>query len=204
MADQNGDSDVEESRLGRQEYWEETYQQELVNLRELDDEGEVWYAGLLEQWSCGQVKRRWNLCPLSLSACRFGSDVLETMASWTDELLKSRSPDSAALAILDVGTGNGSFLFKLAQRGYRQLTGSDYSAASIQLAAEIAARRRVDTITWVQDDLLAAQLSGRSAFIRVVNNLVCGKNDFFAICNLNACHYVADLMSSQTKARLML
>ena len=177
MADQSGDSDVEESQLGRQEYWEETYQQELVNLRELGDEGEVWYAQLLQQWSCGQLKHRSNLCPSSLCACRFGSNVLETMASWTDELLKSRSPDSAALAILDVGTGNGSFLFELAQRGYRQLTGSDYSAASIQLAAEIAARRRVDTITWVQDDLLAAQLSGRSAFIRVEYDIICGRID---------------------------
>ena len=118
------------------------------------------------------IEARKQPVPTSLNACRFGSDVLETMASWTDELLKSRSPDSATLAILDVGTGNGSFLFEMAQRGYRQLTGSDYSAASVQLATEIAARRRVDTITWVQDDLLATQLAGRSAFTRLKDDSI--------------------------------
>ena len=64
MAEQNGDSGVEESQLGRQEYWEGIYQQELVNLQELGDEGEIWYAQLIEQWSRTSLKRGSNLYPL--------------------------------------------------------------------------------------------------------------------------------------------
>jgi SAM-dependent methyltransferase len=39
--------------------------------------------------------------------------------------------------ILDLGTGNGALLVQLARRGYRRLTGADYSAASIDLAAAV-------------------------------------------------------------------
>ena len=44
------------------------------------------------------------------------------------------------LTILDLGTGNAVLLVALAQRGYRNLTGSDYSTASIQLSQAVLAK----------------------------------------------------------------
>ena len=40
-------------------------------------------------------------------------------------------------SVLDVGTGNGAFLFKLANKGFRKLKGIDYSDYSIKLAKTI-------------------------------------------------------------------
>lgn len=92
---------------------------------------------------------------------RFGEDVLETMAAWTDTLLQERVPDAHDVSILDLGTGNGSFLFRMAAMGYRDLHGSDYSAQSINLAKAIAKRRDVSNIKWIQDDLLDTRISSR-------------------------------------------
>ncbi len=39
--------------------------------------------------------------------------------------------------MLDVGTGNGVFLFKLAKKGYKNLVGMDYAESSIALAKTI-------------------------------------------------------------------
>ncbi len=39
--------------------------------------------------------------------------------------------------MLDVGTGNGAFLFKLAKVGFKNLKGIDYSEYSIKLAKYI-------------------------------------------------------------------
>ena len=36
--------------------------------------------------------------------------------------------------VLDVGTGNGAFLFKLAKKGFKHLKGIDYSENSIKFA----------------------------------------------------------------------
>ncbi len=36
-----------------------------------------------------------------------------------------------------MGTGNGALLVGLARRGFKRLTGSDYSAASVDLAAAV-------------------------------------------------------------------
>lgn len=44
------------------------------------------------------------------------------------------------LSICDLGTGNAVLLVALAQLGYRRLTGTDYSAASIQLAGAVLAK----------------------------------------------------------------
>jgi 2-polyprenyl-3-methyl-5-hydroxy-6-metoxy-1,4-benzoquinol methylase len=39
--------------------------------------------------------------------------------------------------VLDVGTGNGALLFKLAKKGYTNLKGIDYSEYSIRLVKKI-------------------------------------------------------------------
>jgi len=95
------------------------------------------------------------------SPCRFGSEVLDTMVEWTDHILQERTSDAKALETLDLGTGNGSFLFRLAGLGYSNLTGCDYSAASVALSKAIAARAGIADIHWVEDDLLDTKLTTR-------------------------------------------
>lgn len=83
------------------------------------------------------------------------------MVLWTDQILQQRNTDAKELAILDLGTGNGSFLFRLARLGYRNLTGCDYSAASIALTKAISARLGNSDIRWVEDNLLDTKLDAR-------------------------------------------
>jgi len=102
---------------------------------------------------------------------RFGSEVLDTSVQWTDQLLQKRTSDAKALAVLDLGTGNGSFLFRLARLGYSNLTGCDYSAASIALAVAIAAKLGEVNIRWLEDNILDTGLTVRCAAITVSVNL---------------------------------
>ena len=96
---------------------------------------------------------------------RFGEDVLETMLAWTDQLLRGRESNARQLSILDLGTGNGLFAIRLADLGYQNLTGCDYSAASIELAHTIADKSGQKSIQWVQDDLLESGISKRYFFM---------------------------------------
>ena len=38
------EADLDSSELGTHEYWQTQYAKELQNLREHDDEGEIWYS----------------------------------------------------------------------------------------------------------------------------------------------------------------
>ena len=98
--------------------------------------------------------------------CRFGEDVLDTMLTWTDQMLRSRTAHARQLSILDLGTGNGLFAIRLAALGYQNLTGCDYSAASIKLAQTIAERSGATNITFIQDDLLASDIKDRCRFLQ--------------------------------------
>ena len=86
------------------------FEMELKNFEEIGDDGEVW----------------------------FGLDVQKK----TIDYLAKKYPeitgrDEGQPRVLDVGTGNGAFLFKLAKRGFKQLKGIDYSEFSIRLAKKI-------------------------------------------------------------------
>jgi EEF1A lysine methyltransferase 2 len=64
----------------------------------------------------------------------FGKDVQKK----TVEYLLGRFSDKENLKVLDVGTGNGALLFKLAKKGFQgELKGIDYSVQSIALAKKI-------------------------------------------------------------------
>ncbi|EIE20666.1 S-adenosyl-L-methionine-dependent methyltransferase [Coccomyxa subellipsoidea C-169] len=134
MDQDSSDEEGEGSKLGRKEHWDETYALELDNLQEHGDEGEIW----------------------------FGEDVMDMMVGWTEELVHREYPSQASdVAILDVGTGNGVLPLQLAHLGFTNLTGSDYSAAAIKLAAAVAERRGVRSVNWVVDDLLHSSISDR-------------------------------------------
>lgn len=60
--------------------------------------------------------------------------------------------------LLDLGTGPGTQAIALAARGF-EATGSDLSATAVAKATELAQARGVP-VTFVQDDVLASQLTG--------------------------------------------
>ncbi|KAF8339562.1 S-adenosyl-L-methionine-dependent methyltransferase [Cantharellus anzutake] len=104
-------SEIQPSRLGTKEHWEEVYTRELRNFEEFSDEGEVW----------------------------FGRDSVEKIVDWC----LANIPPSSLPYCLDIGTGNGSLLFALADAGYEpnRLQGIDYSPSSTSLARAIAFKR---------------------------------------------------------------
>ena len=83
---------------------------ELKNFEENGDDGEVWFGNDVQKKSVEYLMKKYDIANLK------GED----------------QP-----SVLDVGTGNGAFLFKLAKKGFRRLKGIDYSDYSIKLAKTI-------------------------------------------------------------------
>lgn len=69
-----------------------------------------------------------------IGECWFGEDSAEKMADWAEETLAGREEDTT---VLDVGCGNGHLLVSLAQRGFKNLTGVDYSSSALDLARNV-------------------------------------------------------------------
>nr|XP_057914945.1 EEF1A lysine methyltransferase 2 isoform X2 [Doryrhamphus excisus]XP_057914946.1 EEF1A lysine methyltransferase 2 isoform X2 [Doryrhamphus excisus] len=63
-------------------------------------------------------------------------------------------------AILDIGTGNGAFLVELAKHGFRNLTGIDYSTASVQLAKSVLQAENLTHVKVEEVDFCQGQLKG--------------------------------------------
>ena len=98
-----------DSILAKKEYWEANFEMELKNFQEIGDDGEVWFG---------------------LNVQKKTIDYL--MKKYPDIKTREDQPH-----VLDVGTGNGAFLFKLAKAGFKKLKGIDYSEYSIKLAKYI-------------------------------------------------------------------
>ncbi|CDW78899.1 methyltransferase-like protein 10 [Stylonychia lemnae] len=64
----------------------------------------------------------------------FGEDVQKKSVQY---ILKNFDIEKQQPSVLDVGTGNGAFLFKLAKKGLQNLKGIDYSEFSIRLSEKI-------------------------------------------------------------------
>ncbi|CAL9687610.1 unnamed protein product [Knipowitschia caucasica] len=62
----------------------------------------------------------------------FGEESMTRVIGWMNN---SKVPKNAS--ILDIGTGNGVFLVALADNGFINLTGIDYSESSVELARNI-------------------------------------------------------------------
>ncbi|XP_053731705.1 EEF1A lysine methyltransferase 2 isoform X1 [Synchiropus splendidus] len=62
----------------------------------------------------------------------FGEESMRRVLRWME---KEKIPKNAS--ILDIGTGNGAFLVELASHGFKNLTGIDYSPASVELARNV-------------------------------------------------------------------
>uniref|UniRef100_A0A4W6DLF1 EEF1A lysine methyltransferase 2 n=1 Tax=Lates calcarifer TaxID=8187 RepID=A0A4W6DLF1_LATCA len=82
----------------------------------------------------------------------FGEESMSRVLRWMD---KAKISENAA--ILDIGTGNGAFLVELAKHGYRNLTGIDYSAASIELVRNVLQAEDLTEVTVKEMDFLNCQ-----------------------------------------------
>ncbi|XP_003964018.1 EEF1A lysine methyltransferase 2 [Takifugu rubripes] len=79
----------------------------------------------------------------------FGEESMKRVLRWMD---KAKIPENAA--ILDIGTGNGAFLLEMAKHGYRNLTGVDYSASSVELAKNVLQAEDLTDVTVKEMDFL--------------------------------------------------
>ena len=107
---------VKESKLARKKHWDATYKFELENFENNgDDGGEVWY----------------------------GKDVQKKTVEYIMEVFCPEIEGSPSLSLLDLGTGNGALLFKLAKKGIFHkfesvlMKGVDYSEHSIMFASRV-------------------------------------------------------------------
>ncbi|XP_008800933.2 EEF1A lysine methyltransferase 2 isoform X2 [Phoenix dactylifera] len=142
-------SEVETSMLGFQSYWDASYAEDLANFREHGHGGEIW----------------------------FGVEVMDTVATWTKNLCENMSQgrnvaddsnfksesskafkDLSSCSVLDLGTGNGLLLQKLAKQGFSDLMGTDYSEGAISLARNLAIRDGFPQINFLVDDVLETKL----------------------------------------------
>ena len=94
-----------DSRLAKHDYWEQNFELELRNYVDHRDDGEVWFGLDVQKKAIQYILRHYDL-----------------------------EKGTSQPSILDVGTGNGAFLFKLAKKGYKNLKGIDYSEQSIKLS----------------------------------------------------------------------
>ncbi|KAK4699142.1 EEF1A lysine methyltransferase 2, partial [Phenoliferia sp. Uapishka_3] len=139
------DQELAPSRLGTKEHWDWVYTREAKTFGEIGDEGDIWSASLpadVERYSLTTRKRR------------FGEDSADDMVEWVSDNLPTSVSivDGAFIEVqtaapanaLPVGTGNGDLIFRLFAADYLNLTGIDYSEASIDFSRAIAAQRCPD------------------------------------------------------------
>ncbi|KAL0964482.1 hypothetical protein UPYG_G00324430 [Umbra pygmaea] len=80
----------------------------------------------------------------------FGEESMNRVLRWME---KENVPGDAA--ILDIGTGNGVLLVELAKSGYTNLTGIDYSAASVELARSVLRTENICNVEIKEVDFLS-------------------------------------------------
>ncbi|XP_067093060.1 EEF1A lysine methyltransferase 2 isoform X1 [Osmerus mordax] len=87
----------------------------------------------------------------------FGEESMTRVLRWID---RENIPENAA--ILDIGTGNGILLVELAKQGFTNLTGIDYSTASVELAKRVLQTEDINNVTIKEVDFLSCsgELSG--------------------------------------------
>ncbi|KAF9426287.1 hypothetical protein BGZ94_006731 [Podila epigama] len=83
----------------------------------------------------------------------FGEASAVKMVDWVEQHYED---EKETCAILDLGCGNGHLLLDLAELGFEDLTGIDYSPAAIRLAQTVAVDKEVDhLIRYAAVDFLA-------------------------------------------------
>ncbi|KAI5859353.1 putative S-adenosylmethionine-dependent methyltransferase of the seven beta-strand family [Durotheca rogersii] len=158
---------LEPSELGTKEYWDNLYAAELSNhAHNPADTGTVWFDD-----SDAEAKLTAFLASISSSPSSPSSSSSAAPSDDGDEPLPrpALSPplEKNTTAFLDLGTGNGSLLFRLRDAGWRgPMLGVDYSRASVEFARRISLSRASSSsaaaasITFLEHDVLRASPSG--------------------------------------------
>uniref|UniRef100_A0A8C6WT88 EEF1A lysine methyltransferase 2 n=1 Tax=Neogobius melanostomus TaxID=47308 RepID=A0A8C6WT88_9GOBI len=79
----------------------------------------------------------------------FGEESMTRVLKWME---KAKISENAS--VLDIGTGNGAFLVELANHGFTNLTGIDYSGTSIELARSVLLAEGLTNVTVKEVDFL--------------------------------------------------
>ncbi|KAK3608101.1 hypothetical protein CHS0354_004757 [Potamilus streckersoni] len=80
----------------------------------------------------------------------FGEDTQEKICDWIEEGEGIEKTSS----IIDLGCGNGMMLINLWKRGFRNLTGVDYSEGAITLAKSLSEAEGTNEIVYLVGDLV--------------------------------------------------
>ncbi|PIL35587.1 hypothetical protein GSI_02315 [Ganoderma sinense ZZ0214-1] len=169
-------TDLQPSKLGTKEHWDNVYSSELTNFEEIGDEGEVW----------------------------FGEDSVEKMVDWALDNVPSDS--SPFILEVGAGNGNLLFALCEAGYNPYKILGVDYSPDAIKLAQAISKNKSTpqvdeaegggegavpaledaDKITFavcdfLQDDVIPPERAAAEAGSVAVWELVLDKGTFDAI-----------------------
>lgn len=157
------------SKLGTQKYWDDFYDREIVNFsQDKNDLGEKWFDD-----SDAEFKM---------------IELLMNEASSPDTEIVFQNKETKTTNFIDLGTGNGHFLFELIQdeefdenfQEKNRLLGCDYSAKSIELAKNIQKEKFLDNET-IQNNLTFEVIDlfdEESEFFNKVKN---NKNEKFQV-----------------------
>ncbi|MBN3324562.1 EFMT2 methyltransferase, partial [Atractosteus spatula] len=106
--------------------------------------------GTKEYWDDAYTRELQNFKDIGdVGEIWFGEESMERVIKW---LKKEKIPHNAA--VLDIGTGNGVFLVELAKCGFKNLTGIDYSAVSVDLARHILEKEGLSDVKVQEQDFL--------------------------------------------------
>ncbi|KAF8150805.1 S-adenosyl-L-methionine-dependent methyltransferase [Crassisporium funariophilum] len=117
-------SDLQPSKLGTKQHWDDVYQEEIVNFEEIGDEGEIW----------------------------FGIESVKKMGEWALENVPPST--NAAILEIGSGNGTLLFGLLEEGYNPSTLYGIDYSAGAVNLATEIAKTRGGSEIKFSECDFL--------------------------------------------------
>ena len=110
------------SELGTKSYWDTSYATEIENFDSHGDPGEVW----------------------------FGEEAAARVVSWLEDR-ETEGELQYSNRLVDLGCGNGMLCVDLAQAGWLNVTGLDYSPGAVELARKVAARCGVEVEYRVAD-----------------------------------------------------
>jgi len=91
----------------------------------------------------------------------------ETLSFRGNDNLEETTKEIASFSVLDIGNGNGLFLQALAKKGFSDLTRTDYSEATVELAQNLAVRDGFTSINFLADDILESKLQRQ---FRLIND----------------------------------
>eukprot|EP00744_Colponema_vietnamica_P010779 GILI01015193.1.p1 GENE.GILI01015193.1~~GILI01015193.1.p1 ORF type:complete len:285 (+),score=88.63 GILI01015193.1:43-855(+) len=106
----------------------------------------------------------------------FGLKSVRSMIAW----ICAREDIQKDANIIDVGCGNGVFLLELAKKGFKSISGLDYSENAVQLATSVLQKENQDFIRVFVADMLRLELPplDGSDSTAPLYDVVCDKGTF--------------------------